>query len=216
MYYDSRGASSCKPMESGFCPQRSTTSSSAAGLRVVYLPIGFPRAAATAFCCNKPFGTRQMVDAMLGRLAGHSMFAQGEALRRLQMCADCRVVDMMASKNEVSVLKPGSRFVSDDDRGHPGRDASAAARRGGGGARRFLRAARPAAQRLRPMRPCSRGWPPPSPSPAGRRSRAWPRPGARLVRCVLGRWMRMPPPTSTTSLFGGMGKAARLAVRRLL
>jgi ferredoxin len=53
--------------------------------------------------CNKPFGTKQMVDAMLGRLAGHSMFSGAAALRRLQMCADCRVVDMMASKNEVSV-----------------------------------------------------------------------------------------------------------------
>ena len=59
--------------------------------------------------CQKPFGTRQMVDAMLARLAGHSMFAQGEALRRLQMCADCRVVDMMSSgKNEVSVLRLGA------------------------------------------------------------------------------------------------------------
>jgi ferredoxin len=54
--------------------------------------------------CNKPFGTRQMVDAMMGRLAGHSMFSQGTALRRLQMCADCRVVDMMSNKNEVSIL----------------------------------------------------------------------------------------------------------------
>lgn len=57
--------------------------------------------------CNKPFGTRQMVDAMLGRLAGHSMFTDDGALRRLQMCADCRVVDMMSSKNEVSVLRLG-------------------------------------------------------------------------------------------------------------
>lgn len=58
--------------------------------------------------CQKPFGTRQMVEAMTGRLAGHSMFAGGEALRRLQMCADCRVVDMMKSKNEVSVLRLGA------------------------------------------------------------------------------------------------------------
>jgi ferredoxin len=57
--------------------------------------------------CNKPFGTQQMVEAMMGRLAGHSMFTEGAALRRLQMCADCRVVDMMAAKNEVSVLKIG-------------------------------------------------------------------------------------------------------------
>ena len=57
--------------------------------------------------CNKAFGTRQMVDAMLGRLAGHSMFSRPEALRRLQMCSDCRVVDMMANKDEVSVLTLG-------------------------------------------------------------------------------------------------------------
>ena len=59
--------------------------------------------------CSKPFGTKQMVEAMVGRLAGHSMFAQGEALRRLQMCADCRVVAMMESKDEVSVLNLGGR-----------------------------------------------------------------------------------------------------------
>jgi ferredoxin len=59
--------------------------------------------------CNKPFGTRQVVEAMLGRLAGHSMFTQPEALQRLKMCADCRVVDMMASKKEVSVLSLGDR-----------------------------------------------------------------------------------------------------------
>ena len=58
--------------------------------------------------CQKPFGTKQMVETMLGRLAGHSMFSGGEALRRLQMCADCRVVDMMKSKDEVSVLRLGS------------------------------------------------------------------------------------------------------------
>ena len=55
--------------------------------------------------CGKAFGTKQMVDTMLGRLAGHSMFADGAALKRLQMCADCRVVDMMSNKNEVSVLR---------------------------------------------------------------------------------------------------------------
>ena len=59
--------------------------------------------------CGKAFGTKQMVEVMLGRLAGHSMFSQPEALRRLQMCADCRVVDMMSSKNEVSILSLGDR-----------------------------------------------------------------------------------------------------------
>jgi ferredoxin len=58
--------------------------------------------------CGKAFGTRQIVESMLGRLAGHSMFAGDGALKRLTMCGDCRVVDMMSNKNEVSVLKLGS------------------------------------------------------------------------------------------------------------
>jgi ferredoxin len=53
--------------------------------------------------CGKPFGTKQMIDSMLARLTGHSMFAAGGALRRLSMCADCRVIDMMESKDEVSI-----------------------------------------------------------------------------------------------------------------
>jgi ferredoxin len=57
--------------------------------------------------CGKPFGTRQMVDNMLGKLSGHSMFAgegaTGPNLRRLQMCADCRVVDMMENRKEISI-----------------------------------------------------------------------------------------------------------------
>jgi hypothetical protein len=45
-----------------------------------------------------------MIDTMLSRLTGHSMF-QGEGqLKRLQMCADCRVVDMMSNKHEASIL----------------------------------------------------------------------------------------------------------------
>jgi ferredoxin len=51
--------------------------------------------------CGKPFGTRQMVDNMLGKLAGHSMFAGG--VKRLQMCGDCRVVDMMENKAEATI-----------------------------------------------------------------------------------------------------------------
>jgi ferredoxin len=52
--------------------------------------------------CAKPFGTRQMVENMLGKLGGHSMFAGGT--RRLQMCGDCRVVDMMENKTEASIF----------------------------------------------------------------------------------------------------------------
>jgi ferredoxin len=54
--------------------------------------------------CAKPFGTRQMIDNMLGRLSGHAMFGTPEALRRLQMCADCRVLDMMAATDSASIF----------------------------------------------------------------------------------------------------------------
>jgi ferredoxin len=55
--------------------------------------------------CQKPFGTRQMIDNMLGRLTGHSMFNRPEALRRLQMCADCRVLDMMEQTKESTIFE---------------------------------------------------------------------------------------------------------------
>src|SRR4029079_5967370 len=53
--------------------------------------------------CGKHFGTRPMVENTLGKLGGHSMFAGEGALRRLQMCADCRVVDLMENKAEATV-----------------------------------------------------------------------------------------------------------------
>jgi ferredoxin len=52
--------------------------------------------------CAKPFGTRQMVENMLAKLGGHSMFAGGT--RRLQMCGDCRVVDMVENKAESTIF----------------------------------------------------------------------------------------------------------------
>ncbi len=48
------------------------------------------------FCCiscGKPFATRQVIDTILGKLAGHAMFQNERATRRLQMCDDCRAVD---------------------------------------------------------------------------------------------------------------------------
>jgi len=56
--------------------------------------------------CGKPFGTKQMIDSMVGRLAAHSMFAGASGTRRLMMCADCRVIDMMENQSEASILGP--------------------------------------------------------------------------------------------------------------
>jgi ferredoxin len=53
--------------------------------------------------CGKPFGTRRMVENMTGKLGAHAMFAGG-ALRRLQMCGDCRVIDMAGSSDHPSIL----------------------------------------------------------------------------------------------------------------
>jgi Fe-S-cluster-containing hydrogenase component 2 len=53
--------------------------------------------------CGKAFGTRQMIDSMIGKLSGHSMFG-GDAMRRLQMCADCRVTDMFTRPDEASIF----------------------------------------------------------------------------------------------------------------
>ena len=47
--------------------------------------------------CGKPFSTRSMIDQMTAKLRSHPMF-QGNALRRLQMCEDCRVRAMYADE----------------------------------------------------------------------------------------------------------------------
>jgi len=54
--------------------------------------------------CGKPFGTKRMVESMTGKLGAHSMFASGGALKRLQMCGDCRVIDMASATDEPSIF----------------------------------------------------------------------------------------------------------------
>ncbi len=56
----------------------------------------------TCIRCGKPFGTLKAIEAMLGKLAGHAMF-QGEALERLKMCGDCRVIDIYSNPNESKI-----------------------------------------------------------------------------------------------------------------
>ena len=52
--------------------------------------------------CAKPFGTLKAIEAMLGKLGGHTMF-QGAALERLKMCSDCRVIDIYSAENEKKI-----------------------------------------------------------------------------------------------------------------
>ena len=44
--------------------------------------------------CGKPFATAKIIERMTDKLATHWMFQKPEAVRRLQMCEDCRVKDM--------------------------------------------------------------------------------------------------------------------------
>ncbi|MDD2873396.1 MAG: 4Fe-4S binding protein [Azoarcus sp.] len=58
------------------------------------------READTFHCvsCGKAMGASPMIEAMISRLTGHSMFASATELGRLRMCGDCRVIDLMKSE----------------------------------------------------------------------------------------------------------------------
>ena len=53
--------------------------------------------------CGKPMGTEKLVLSMIERLRGHSMFAGADSLARLQMCADCRVVDLVTNERTADI-----------------------------------------------------------------------------------------------------------------
>jgi ferredoxin len=44
--------------------------------------------------CGKAFATTRVIESMREKLSGHWMFQKPEAVRRLEMCEDCRVKDM--------------------------------------------------------------------------------------------------------------------------
>ncbi len=52
--------------------------------------------------CGKPMGAKPIIDGMIARLAGHSMFATPEALARLTQCGDCRVIDMINKEKSLN------------------------------------------------------------------------------------------------------------------
>jgi ferredoxin len=59
--------------------------------------------------CGKAFATRSTIERISARLRDHPMF-QGDSLRRIQMCEDCRVIDMLESQDaEQPHFTPGVR-----------------------------------------------------------------------------------------------------------
>jgi ferredoxin len=55
--------------------------------------------------CGKPFATRAVIDKITSKMKGHAMF-QGDALKRLKMCEDCRVKALFT--DEATGDKPAS------------------------------------------------------------------------------------------------------------
>ena len=56
------------------------------------------------FCCtkcSKPFATHSIINTIIGKLGNHSMFQSDEAVNRLKMCEDCRVIDMFSNEMEM-------------------------------------------------------------------------------------------------------------------
>ena len=57
--------------------------------------------------CGKPFATRQVIDKITRQMRDHPMF-QGEALKRLKMCEDCRVKDLFSAEGrDETPVSPG-------------------------------------------------------------------------------------------------------------
>ncbi|WP_455235115.1 4Fe-4S binding protein [Thiogranum longum] len=64
------------------------------------------------FCCvscGKPFASRSMIQNMLERLEGHWMFQDERAKRRLSMCEDCRVIDVVQDNAAMGGGLPANR-----------------------------------------------------------------------------------------------------------
>ncbi len=63
--------------------------------------------------CGKPYGTRATINQMTEKLKGHAMFA-GDALNRLKMCDDCRVMVQFDVENPLAgAPRPVTRTTDD-------------------------------------------------------------------------------------------------------
>lgn len=61
--------------------------------------------------CRKPFATQRIIDTLIGKLSAHWMFGEEHAVRRLKMCADCRVKDIFTRESGGIDVHSGSDKV---------------------------------------------------------------------------------------------------------
>ncbi|MBT4487614.1 MAG: 4Fe-4S dicluster domain-containing protein [Rhodospirillaceae bacterium] len=59
--------------------------------------------------CGTPFATKSMIETVTEKMTAHSMFPNSQALRRLQMCADCRIIDM--AETDTDPMAAGNRPI---------------------------------------------------------------------------------------------------------
>lgn len=55
--------------------------------------------------CGKAFATERIIDRITGQLADHWMFRDERALRRLKMCDECRVRDLLAEEGGMDAYR---------------------------------------------------------------------------------------------------------------
>ena len=69
--------------------------------------------------CGTPFATKSMIEKVSERMSAHAMYPNPQALQRLQMCADCRVIDMAETQTDpmAGSARPKPRTTDDYLRG---------------------------------------------------------------------------------------------------
>jgi ferredoxin len=66
--------------------------------------------------CGKPFGTKGSVEHTIEKLSGkHWMYAQGDMIERIKMCADCRVIAQTESTLDPHAGPPRPAMRTSDD-----------------------------------------------------------------------------------------------------
>jgi len=67
--------------------------------------------------CNKPFATQSIINKIMAKVSGHSMFQSERAKQRLLMCEDCRVVDVVQDADAM-LAASGGRGQDESTREH--------------------------------------------------------------------------------------------------
>ncbi len=65
--------------------------------------------------CGEPFGVKSSIEKIVDQLSGHSMFSEGDAIERVKMCPDCRVIDVFDEKDTPMATGARPQMRTTDD-----------------------------------------------------------------------------------------------------